>query len=86
MPDYTFGFSGSWFVDLVYFKGDAIPILVDKEGHAGGHAILDKIVPRPTETLRPSLLSASISSAGLMNCCTRRRRHHYFPLSNQPFN
>jgi len=63
MPHYMFGFSGRWYIDLVYFEGDAIPTLVDKERHVEGHAILDKIVPQPTETTHSLLSSASVSSA-----------------------
>ena len=58
-----FGFSGCRLIDLVYFEGDAIPTLADEEGHAKGHAIIDNIVPQPTEMTHSPLSSPSVSSA-----------------------
>ena len=54
MPDYKFGLSGSWFIDLVYFKEDPIPAFADEAE--------DKITSKPTETVHSPSSPPSLSS------------------------
>ena len=54
MPDYKFGLSGSWFIDLVYFKEDPIPAFADEAEN--------KITSKPTETVHSPSSPPSLSS------------------------
>ena len=59
MPSYKFGFNGNRYIDLIYFKEDAILTLADEAE--------DKVTSQPTEITHSPSLSPSLSSVKAHN-------------------